>query len=226
MAPALPRVQLWWPRSMPRVCNGQGPPTPIGTPATNWNGNTVPAASNNVLIPDVSAGSGNFPVVSTSGAEANDVTTLSGASLTIGAAGDLTINGDLSNTGTVIVGAEGSGIGSLITLGAVSGAGVFQADQYLQGAGAATPNGVFQYVSSPVIGATSTTYDAEGTNKLWSASEATQTYTEITDGSTTLNVGEGYVARVGFDGAYSLTGTAFNTGNVNIIGLTRTGNRR
>jgi hypothetical protein len=87
----------------------------------------------------VSGVSGNFPVVSTSGAEANDVTTLSGASLTIGAAGDLTINGDLSNSGAVIVGAEGSGIGSLITLGAVSGAGAFQADQYLTGAGAATP---------------------------------------------------------------------------------------
>jgi hypothetical protein len=192
--------------------------------ATNWNGNTVPTASNNVLIPDVSAGSGNFPVVSTSGVEANDVTVHGGASLTIAALGDLTINGGLSNTGTVIVGAEGSGIGSLITLGAVSGAGVFQADQYLQGAGAATPSGVFQYVSSPVVGATSTTYDAEGDNKLWSASEATQTYTEITDGSTTLNVGEGYVARVGFEGAYSLTGTAFNTGNVNITGLTRSGN--
>jgi hypothetical protein len=64
----------------------------------------------------------------------------------------------------------------------------------------------------------------KATNKLWSASEAAQTYTEITDGSTTLNVGEGYVARVGFEGAYSLTGTAFNTGNVNITGLTRSGN--
>jgi hypothetical protein len=49
-------------------------------------GNAVPAASNNVLIPDVSAGSGNFPVVSTSGAEANDVTVLgANASLTIAA---------------------------------------------------------------------------------------------------------------------------------------------
>jgi hypothetical protein len=192
--------------------------------ASNWSTNAVPTANVNVLIPDVSTGSNNFPAVTTEDAEAQSVTVNANASLTIGATGDLTINGDLSNSGAVIVGAEGSGIGSLITLGAVSGAGAFQADQYLTGAGEATPSGVFQYVSSPVVGATSTTYDAEGTNKLWSASEAAQAFTEINDGSTTLNVGQGYVARVGFEGAYSLIGTAFNTGNVNITGLTRSGN--
>jgi len=188
---------------------------------TNWSPSAVPTATDNVLIPDVSGASGNFPTVSNTGAEANAVTVASAATLTIGATGDLTIHGNLSNSGTVIVGAEGSGIGSLITLGTISGTGTFQADQYLQGDGGATPNGVFQYVSSPVVGATSTTYDAEGDNKLWSANEATQDYTEIEDNVTVLNVGEGYVARMGTNGTVTAQGTAFHTGDVDIENLTR-----
>jgi hypothetical protein len=190
---------------------------------SNWGDGEVPTVADDVVIPDVSGASGNFPVVSTAGAEANSVTVNSAATLSIAATGDITIHGDLANAGTVIVGSEATGIGSLITLGTVSGAGVFQADQYLLGAGGPTPNGVFQYVSSPVVGATSTTYDAEGTNKLWSASEVQQDFIEIIEGSTVLNVGEGYVARLGDEGALSLYGTSFNTGNITISGLTRTG---
>lgn len=190
--------------------------------ASNWSTNAIPTATDNVQIPDVSGASGNFPEVSTTGAVVNEITLLSDATLTVISSGDLTINGTLTNQGTVLVRADATGIGSLITNGTVTGAGAFQAEQYLLGTGVATPNGVFHYVSSPVAGATSAAYDAAGTNKLWSASEAAQAFTEITNNATALNAGKGYVARMGSSGSSTLSGTAFNTGAVNINSLTRT----
>jgi hypothetical protein len=76
----------------------------------------------------------------------------------------------------------------------------------------------------PSGGATSATYEAaSASNKLWIANETTQNYTEVMDNSTVLNIGEGYVVRMGTPGIVTLDGSAYNTGDVNISGLTRTG---
>ncbi|MCF8256017.1 MAG: T9SS type A sorting domain-containing protein [Flavobacteriales bacterium] len=190
----------------------------------NWVGDAVPLEADNTRIP---SGTPNQPTVTSPDQPivCNGVLVESGASLTIEGGNNFVINGVLSNEGTVIVqtDADLAGIGSLITHGAVTGGGDFQMEQSLLGAGGAAPSGVFNYVSSPVAGATSAIYSAAGTDKLWSANEATQNYTEITDNTTPLNVGQGYVARVGADGEVTFTGTAFNTGIVSIGALTRTG---
>jgi hypothetical protein len=63
-------------------------------------------------------------------------------------------------------------------------------------------------------------------NKLWSANESTTSYTEITDNSTLLNPMEGYVLRAAAsqDFSFSAFGAGgFNTGDMTLSGLTRTG---
>jgi len=184
---------------------------------TVWNGatwsNGAPDAQTNVVL------NGNLDINAPT--EVCGLLVASGTLLTITPENSLTVNGDLVNAGTILVEADVSGIGSLITNGTIAGAGIFQAEQYLLGDGDDSPNGVFQYVSSPVVGATSATYNAAGPNKLWSADEVTQTYPAIEDNTTALNVGEGYVARVGADGSVTHSGTSFHTGDVNIEDLTR-----
>jgi hypothetical protein len=95
-------------------------------------------------------------------------------------------------------------------------------EQYLTGSGGATPDGLFYYVSSPAVGATASSYAVASGNKLWSADETTQSYSQITSGSTTLQPTEGYVARMGANGAITFDGSSFNTGNQSASGLTRT----
>jgi len=187
--------------------------------ATNWSTGTVPTSSEEV---EIGSAPTNQPIVSGALAECANVAVHGGASLTIAAANALTVYGNLTNAGTVRIKADASGMGSLITKGTIIGAGTFQAEQYLKGANnAGTPNGVFQYVSSPIAGATSLTYNPLGTNKLWSANEATQDYTAIEDNTTALNVGEGYVARVSTNDSVTHSGISFHTGDVNIEDLTR-----
>jgi uncharacterized delta-60 repeat protein len=189
----------------------------------NWNTLTVPTASNSVVISSLPVNQPHVTLGPATPALCNNLTIASGATLTVDAGKALSVGGTVTNAGTILINANATGIGSLITLGTITGAGAFQMEQYLLGDGGATPNGVFQYVSSPVAGATSNTFNALGDNKLWSASEATQLYTAIEDDITPLNVGEGYVARVGANGVSTHSGTAFNTSTINISGLTRTG---
>ena len=68
------------------------------------------------------------------------------------------------------------------------------------------PNGRFWYVSSPVTGGKSSTFDANGTNKLWYYTEASHSYTEITNNISPLNVGWGYCARMSSNGNISFEG--------------------
>ena len=191
--------------------------------SSNWNTNAVPTATDNVIIP--SAPSNQPQVTSNPGTPAvcADLTVESGATLTINAGKALTVNGTLANAGTVDVKAAASGIGSLITNGTISGAGNFKMEQYLTGSGGATPDGVFYYVSSPILNATAANYNVAAGNKLWIDDEASQTYPQLTFGGIPLEVGQGYVARMGSIGAITFDGSSFNTGNITEGSLTRTG---
>jgi len=191
--------------------------------ASNWSSNSVPTATDNVTIP--SAPSNQPQVTSESGTPAAcaDLTVESGATLTVNAGKAITVSGATNNNGTLLIEADATGIGSFLDNGTITGAGNFQMEQYLTGSGTTTPDGLFWYVSSPTANATSNVYSAAGTDRLWSASEATQAYPEITDNSTNLMVSEGYIARIGANATNTFTGGTFNTGNESATGLSRTG---
>jgi surface protein len=191
--------------------------------ASNWNPAQVPTSVDHVTIRSAPVNQPEVNALTATPAVCNRLTIDPGASLTVRPGKALTVSGNLNCNGTSTVQADATGIGSLITEGAITGAGTFQAEQYLLGAGDATPNGVFHYVSSPVAGATASAYDLASGNKLWRANETTQSYPQITNGATALNAGEGYVVRMGGIGTVGLSGSGFHTGAVELSGLTRTG---
>jgi len=186
--------------------------------AANWCGGVPPSGADVVI----GSGASSYPELEQD-ATVGDLTVDNGADFAIRPGQSLTISGNLINNGTFTVMSDATGIGSLITDGSISGSGSFHAQQYLTGSGVGTPDGVFYYVSSPVVGATAATYDLASGNKLWSADETTQDYAQIMNEATGLNAGEGYVARMGVTGVVTLDGSSFNTGNVNLNSLTRTG---
>ncbi len=191
--------------------------------ADNWSKGEVPGTSDEALITQYPT---NQPLVFGTPASptmAGDVLVRTGAILTVGAGKAMTLNGSLDNDGTILVKADASGIGSFIDNGTITGSGAFQMEQYLTGAGGGTPNGLFYYVSPPVSGATASTFDVASGNKAWSADEATQSYTQLTNGAMALNAREGYVARMGSTGVVTYSGSGFNTGDQDASGLTRTG---
>lgn len=141
--------------------------------------------------------------------------------------GNITVN-NLVNNAILTLKSDASGTATLIDNG-ISGSGTFKVEQYLTGTGGLnTPTGRGWYVASPVVGATSATFIPGSTNKIWSHSEVDQVntasgYTEITNNTTLLTPGSGYVVRLGVNETVSFEGTAFNTGVLNYTGLTRTG---
>jgi hypothetical protein len=130
----------------------------------------------------------------------------------------LTVNGNLNINSSTI---EPGTFVDHNSTGGLTVTGTSTVQQYLAGAGDATPNGRFWYISSPVTGAVSGAVSASGNNKLWSYSEETTSYTEITDDVTTLSVGKGYVARLGASANASFAGV-LNTGDKS-FNITRTG---
>jgi hypothetical protein len=189
----------------------------------NWSKGSVPLVVEDVVVTQYPSNQPHVTVPASSPLVTGDIALRVGASLTVDAGKALTVNGDLINEGAVLVKADATGIGSLITNGAVAGSGSFNMEQYLDGSGGATPDGLFWYVGSPVVGAPASSYDLASGNRLWRADETTQSYPGVTNGTTTLNQGQGYVARMGATGTITQTGTGYNTGTVNITGLTRTG---
>ncbi len=190
---------------------------------SNWSKGVVPSTSVSAII---TAYPTNQPQITTdvsSPTEIDNLTVRGGAELTIDAGKALTVNGDLSNEGTILVKADATGIGSLITEGTITGAGTFAMEQYLTGSGGGTPNGLFYYVGSPVVGATASDFNIAGGNKLWIADETTTSYPQITNGLTALDPMTGYVVRMGANGSVTYRGSAYNTGAIAITGLTRTG---
>jgi hypothetical protein len=100
---------------------------------------------------------------------------------------------------------------TLLNNGTLNVSGTATVEQYLTGSGTSIPSGRFWYVSSPVVGATSAAFSAAGSNKLWSYSETTKAYSEITDNTTGLTVGQGYVARLAVSDTIRFTGTLYNS---------------
>jgi photosystem II stability/assembly factor-like uncharacterized protein len=191
--------------------------------AGNWNRGTVPTAADDVYITSAPVNQPHITTPAASFATCADLNISSGATLTVDAGKAFTVAGDIANEGTILVKADATGIGSFIDNGTISGSGSFQMEQYLTGAGGATPNGLFYYVSNPVVGATAASYDVASGNKLWFADEVNQNYPQINNGSIVLDPAQGYVVRMGSTGVLTLSGTSFNTDDQSASGLTRTG---
>jgi hypothetical protein len=58
---------------------------------------------------------------------------------------------------------------------------------------------------------------------MWVYSESANSYSEITDNTTTLSALEGYVVRLGTTDTYTFSGTDLNNGAISATNLTRTG---
>ena len=130
----------------------------------------------------------------------------SSKTLTLPSTADLTVSGNIVNNGNLTI-ASG---GSLVQTGSTanSGTGTYVAEREMSGAGGSTPNGRFWYMGVPMSGTTSTTLAAEGENKLWSHSEASGLYSEITTNGVSLSQGVGYVFRGGASGTYSFSSSS------------------
>ncbi|MCF8236118.1 MAG: T9SS type A sorting domain-containing protein [Bacteroidales bacterium] len=98
----------------------------LGTSGTSWSTigdwseNSTPGSTNNVIVPNVT----NDPAISndpSSPALSNKLTIEPAAVLTVSAGDALTVNSDLSNSGTLSINSSLSGTGSLIINGTASG---------------------------------------------------------------------------------------------------------
>jgi len=68
--------------------------------AANWSTGAVPTTDVNVLIP---TGASNYPVISSSGATAKNITVSTSATLTVNDGSDLTLSGNFVNRGTITI---------------------------------------------------------------------------------------------------------------------------
>jgi len=182
--------------------------------ASNWNPTTIPTATDNVIIPNVT----NNPIINQdagSPAVCNNIIVESSAVVTVNAAKALTVNGFISNSGVITLKSDITGTATLLNKGIITGYGTSNVEQYLTGSGEATPNNRYWYVSSPVTGATSATVDAAGTNILKDYDETAHAWQAVTDNTTILPVGTGYYTRLGASTTAIFTGT-LNTGDVTL----------
>ena len=76
--------------------------------ASNWDQGCLPECGTNVTIPDVSGSSGNFPVISTSDGDCQDITIDANASLTINSGLNLNVCGDFLHNGSTNLGTAGT----------------------------------------------------------------------------------------------------------------------
>jgi hypothetical protein len=176
-------------------------------------GNTVPS-TNSITVTN----GGTLRI--SSNQTLNNLTINAGGIVIVDANVQLTIDGTLTNNGTLTL-----KTGATLDPGtsyAQAGNGVYNVEQFITGAGGATPSGRFWYVGSPVASATSNVYDAAGSNVVKGWNEAGNAWSEITDNTTSLTVGKGYYIRAGADATLNFTGGELNNG-AQTINLTRTG---
>lgn len=156
----------------------------------------------------------------------NSVSIAANSILNVEAGDKLTVNNSLTNEGTFRLLSNSDGTATLLTHGSITtNQGTYKVQQYLTGSNnGSTPNGRFWYVSSPLTGALSATFNpASGLNKLWSWDEPTHSYISIPNNTDLLTVGKGYVARMGNTGTVEFSSSVINNGNITLNGLSWTG---
>jgi len=147
----------------------------------NWSPNGVPAASDNVTIPDVAT---NDPIISSAPAVCNNLTISWGGSLTINASQSLTVSGTMTNnagTGGLVIQSTASGTGSLIHDTYNVNATV---QRYITGSGTLTDM-MYHFVSVPLIPVTSSLSNLFLASYLYNWSETTNAWVHMGTPTTT-----------------------------------------
>ena len=181
--------------------------------ATNWNPQSVPTSSDNIVIP--SSNITNFPL-------ASSITIGSGKTATLLSGTRLNIDGILTNDGTMTIES-----GATLVQGAsstVAGSGTFNVQQAITGSNnGSAPNGRFWYLGSPVATASSSVYFGNTANVVKKRDEVNNTWTSLSSGTPeNLVVGQGYYTQAMANSTINFTGGAVNNGDITISGLTRT----
>jgi len=159
--------------------------------ATNWQKQQVPTATDDVIIPDVSGKSNNFPIITSTG-ETNDLTIQSGANLQIYPDYSLSVNGVMTNDAGIsglIIKSDASGTGSFINATANVPATV---ERYLSGM-------QWHYLTAPVVDAPLSMFNTnnfyyydETTSDSWSGGVFSGTMGWTTVTAPNLSTMEGY----------------------------------
>ncbi|MEI8117200.1 MAG: MBG domain-containing protein [Flavobacteriia bacterium] len=183
--------------------------------AANWTPASVPIATANVSVPNLT----NNPVI-------GNLSIASNGSVTLASGTALTLSGTITNNGTFTIesGATLVQTGS----GNNSGNGTYNVKQNVTGSGVTvngltTPNGRFWYMGPALSNASSTALLASNGNQLWQWNESSFSYAPVTSGQT-LTQGKSYVLRSGqTTETINFSGTSLSNGTVNVTGLSRTG---
>jgi hypothetical protein len=177
----------------------QAIPTPGAVNAalfTDWTGNStsdwfdagswsngLPTAAINAVVPDMTGGGNPNPVINGSGAVVNDLVVQSLGELTIGPAGQLTVNGSLSNqngAAGIVLQSDATGQGSLLT----DDVTYMTVQTYLTA-------DKWHMVSAPVTGDTAGVFLGV---YLADYTESDSSWTYIVPVGTQLPIGQGYMA--------------------------------
>ena len=184
----------------------------IGPNVGNWNDvanwcGGLPTNTTDVLI-----GSGKEVTLDISGLTTVASITL-GGSLTLPSTAQLTVNGTLTNNGTFTL-QDGATFVQGTTGTSIAGTGTYNVEKALtdNSSNWSTTSGRFWYMGVPMVNVARDSYGTPGTttNRLWSYTEATKSYTELSDGTALLSAGTGYVHRRSTDGTLTFSATGTN----------------
>ena len=146
------------------------------------------------------------------------------SNMSVKAGGKLTVNAAVTlNTPSLTLESNANdGTGTLLNNGTLT-ATTTNVQQHISGKTGPTTTDNWWYISSPVTGAKSGVFNpAGGSNLFGFYDEATVAYPQITDNNSTLDIGKGYLVKLGGnDAVYTFTG-ALNNGDITIH-PTRTG---
>lgn len=187
----------------------------VFTAAATYSGNTFVDAGtfeiqNNFSSATITIANGAKLIINGSNVNVQNITINTGGIVEVLAGKQLTINGTLTNNGTLTLKSDANGTATLLNSGTVSGSGTYNVEQYL----AHARN---WYVSSPL---TAATVPASGYT-IHRRNEAAATWDPVSSG--TFTPGLGYVALPTAAGAtLTFSGGTINTGDVPVE-LTKSG---
>lgn len=120
----------------------------------------------------------------------------------------LVVSDAVENDGTIVIQSTETGTGVYMAPATTSGTGKLEVQQYLTGTNnGEVPRGRMWYIAPPLAGTTSAVVDAAGMTRLWYYSEPANAYTEITDNSTVMEPGKGYVVRLATNSTLKFIGS-------------------